>query len=87
MVAAGGTGGGSILFQLAEYGILGIAVILLVLALLRLHRQNGHLYDRLIEKSERDSEKYHELGSAMNEALQELAGLVYDLISGMSERS
>jgi len=66
----------SALMGLLEYGILGIAVVLLIIALIRKDRQANTLYDRLVEKSERDSNKYHELAEALNETLQELTEAV-----------
>lgn len=64
------------LFGLLEYGVLGIAVVLLVVAYIRKDRQVNALYVRLIEKAERDSNKYHELAEALNDTLQELTDAV-----------
>lgn len=66
----------SALLALLEYGVLGIAVVLLIVAYIRKDRQVNALYIRLIEKAERDSDKYHELAEAMNDVLQELTDAV-----------
>ena len=55
-----------------EYGVLGAAVVLLVIFLIRKDKQVNALYIRLVEKSERDASKYQELASAQNEVLTEL---------------
>lgn len=68
-----------ILFSFAEYGVLGIAVIILALALVRKDRQVNALYDRLIEKSDKDSQKYHELAEALNDTLKELTEAVIEI--------
>ena len=60
------------LFGFAEYGILGLSVIALTIALIRKDRQVNMLYIRLIEKAERDADKYHELAEALDETLKEL---------------
>ena len=60
------------LFKLTEYGVLGCAVILLVMALIRKDRQVNALYIRLVEKAEKDSNKYHQLAEALNDTMQEL---------------
>lgn len=70
--AAGGEPFSTALFGLLEYGVLGIAVVLLVVAYFRKDRQVNALYVRLIEKAERDANKYHELGEALNDTLKEL---------------
>jgi hypothetical protein len=61
---------------LVEYGVLGICVIGLTIALVRKDRQVNALYTRLIEKAEKDSVKYHELAEALNDTLQELVDAV-----------
>lgn len=64
------------LFGFAEYGVLGLCVIALAIALVRKDRQVNALYIRLIEKAEKDSTKYHELAAALDETLKELIDAV-----------
>lgn len=65
--------------SLLEYGVLGAAVVILIIVVIRKDRQVNGLYIRLVEKSERDSEKYHELASAQSEVLKELAEEIQEL--------
>lgn len=64
------------LFKLTEYGVLGVAVILLIMALIRKDRQVNALYIRLVEKAEKDADKYHQLAEALNDTMQELTDSV-----------
>jgi len=64
------------LFALLEYGVLGIALVVLLIAYIRKDRQVNTLYIRLIEKSERDAHKYHQLAEALNDTLQELTDAI-----------
>jgi len=64
------------LFGLLEYGVLGIGVVLLAVAYIRKDRQVNALYIRLVEKAEKDANKYHELAEALNDTLQELADAI-----------
>lgn len=66
------------LYSLSEYGVLGIAVILLVMALIRKDRQVNALYIRLVEKAEKDASKYHQLADALNDTLKELTKALTD---------
>lgn len=56
-----------------DQGVLGAVVVLLVMALIRKDKQVNHLYIRLVEKSDKDAQKYHELAAAQNDVLNELA--------------
>jgi len=67
---------GNPLFGFAEYGVLGLCVIALTIALVRKDRQVNALYIRLIEKAEKDATKYHELAEALNDTLKELVDAV-----------
>lgn len=64
------------LFGFAEYGVLGLCVIALTIALVRKDRQVNTLYIRLIEKAEKDATKYHELAEALDDTLKELIDAV-----------
>lgn len=64
--------------SLLEYGVLGAAVVLLVLVVVRKDKQVNALYIRLVEKSERDAEKYQELAAAQSEVLAELVGEIQE---------
>jgi hypothetical protein len=67
-----------IVLKLLEYGVLGIAVVLLTGALTRKDKQVTALYIRLIEQSDRNGQKYHELAEAMTETMEELAASITD---------
>lgn len=64
---------------LLEYGALGAVLIIMIIMMIHKDRQVNALYVRLVEKSERDSEKYHELSSAQSDMLRELAEEVQEL--------
>lgn len=57
----------------SEYGVLGMLVIILTIALIKKDRQVTALYSRLVQKAEKDTEKYHELAEELHKTLKELA--------------
>jgi len=59
--------------KLIEQGILGIGVVFLAIAYIRKDKQVTALYTRLVEKSERDAQKYHELAETMDGTLKEMS--------------
>lgn len=65
--------------SLMDYGVLGAAVVILIVMLIRKDRQVNTLYLRLVEKSEKDSQKYQELSSAQADVLRELAEEIQEL--------
>jgi hypothetical protein len=62
--------------KLLEYGVLGIAVFFLTLALIRKDKQVTALYIRLVEKSERGEQKYQELAEALDDTLKEMSDVI-----------
>lgn len=73
--AARAAEGNQLIFSIAEYGVLGICVAALTYAVIKKDKQVNTLYLRLIEKSERDAQKYQELSVALNDTLKELIDL------------
>lgn len=71
--------------SLMEYGALGVVLVIMIVMLIHKDRQVNALYIRLVEKSERDSEKYHELSSAQSEVIRELAEEVQELHKVLSK--
>lgn len=69
----------SALQSLLEQGVLGAAVVILIVFLIRKDRQVNALYVRLVEKAEKDAAKYHELATAMNETLSELVDEIEEM--------
>lgn len=67
------------MMKMMEFGVLGVAVVILVIALVRKDKQVNSLYVRLVEKSERDSDKYHDLAAAQSDAVKELAGEIKEM--------
>ena len=70
----------SIIFSIAEYGVLGIAVIALGYAYWRKSRQVDELYDRLIANAETQRDKVHELGESVNDTLKELTTAIIEAL-------
>lgn len=69
-----------------EYGVLGAAVVLLVIFLIRKDKQVNALYIRLVEKSEKDANKYQELAAAQNEVLAELIEEIQEYRQDVNEK-
>lgn len=61
-----------------QYGALGATTVLLIIFLIRKDRQVNALYVRLVEKSERDAAKYHDLAAAQNELMAELVEEIHE---------
>ena len=59
-----------------EYGVLGLSVLALGTALIKKDKQVNSLYSQLVEKAEKDTEKYHELAEELNNTMNALIEIV-----------
>lgn len=81
VVGVEGTVGGAVaavVGKLLEYGPIGIVCIVALYVAWKKDRECAALKDRLIEKTEKDAEKYYQFATEMNNTMKALTETVVD---------